>query len=102
GCALTLQATEMVDYGFDLAFTERTEGGHPSARYSSPNNLLEALVRQALDLTPVGNIGAMLAACSVERMAGGAHRYAAHATSSNRESPSNLRAIWLFSFYGDG
>src|SRR6185312_13268158 len=34
GCALTLQATEMADYGFDLAFTERTEGGHPSSRYS--------------------------------------------------------------------
>jgi hypothetical protein len=62
----------MADHGFDLAFAERTEGGHPSARYSSPNNLLEALVRQALDFTPVGNIGAMLAACSVEPMAGGA------------------------------
>jgi hypothetical protein len=62
----------MADHGFDLAFAERTEGGHPSSRYSTPNNLLEALVRQALDFTPVGNIGAMLAACSVEPMAGGA------------------------------
>ena len=87
------------------------------------------MVCQALDFTPVRNIGAMLAACSVEPMAGGAGgrknlfaltraagrlagllrqqwrwqaHVAAHATSTNMESPRILRAIRLFSFYGDG
>ena len=71
-CALTLQAAQIADHGLDLGFAERTEGGHAGSRYSSPNNLLEGLVRQALDFTPVRNIGAMFAACPVEPMAGGA------------------------------